>query len=110
MEIDRPTEFVDQLAYILLSAPDDYPYEDYLSPDAQPNNATAFGEAFRAMQRFIDSAKTEEGKEKLRECDRQLHVVYELYEKGDDVRAAHLLQDTEDMFQRCRKYISISDE
>jgi hypothetical protein len=110
MEIERPTEFVDHLGYILLSAPDEYPYEDYLSPEEQPNNATAFAEAFRAMQMFIDSARTEEGREKLRECDRNLHVAFELYEKGDAVRAAHLVQDTEDMFQQCRKHIPISDE
>lgn len=109
-EIKRPTELVDELAYILAYAPNDYPQEDFLSADQQPTNATVFGQAFEAMERFIDSAKTVEGRERLRECDRNLHVAYELYESGDVVRASEMAQETEDMFWRCRKYISISDE
>src|SRR5688572_2588907 len=110
MEIKRPTELVGHLIVIASCAPDEYLYEDWLAPDQQPTNATFFRDAFEALDRFTETAKTEEGKERLRECKRNLQVAFELYEHSDNARAANLVFETEGMFQRCRKYIPISDE
>ena len=66
--------------------------------------------AFEVLQRFTEAARTEEGKEKLRECERNLRVAYELFEHGDEIEGAKMAQETEKMFLRARKYIPISDE
>ncbi len=110
MRIERPTELQDLLGYIFLCAPDKYPVEDYLPADKQPTNASEFATAFDALQRFTAAVSTEEGKEKLRECERNLRVAYELFEHGDEIEGARLVQDTGKMFLRARKYIPISDE
>lgn len=110
MRIERPTELQDLLGYIFLCAPDQYPVEDYLPPDKQPTNASEFATAFEALQRFTEAARTEEGKEKLRECERNLRVAYELFEHGNEIDVAKMVQETEQMFLRARKYIPISDE
>jgi hypothetical protein len=94
---------------MILSAPDDYPYQDFLG-DNQDTNASVFGDAFRALEKFVSSARTDEGRERLTECLRSLHVAYEFYEHGDNTQGDEFLQETERMFQRCRKYIPISDE
>jgi hypothetical protein len=109
MEFQRPTELADHFGYMILCAPDLYPHEDYLG-DNQVTNAIAFRDASRGLEKFIASARTEEGQEKLSECLRNLHVAYEFYEHGDNEQGAEFLQETERMFQRCRKYIPISDE
>ena len=74
--ITRLTELVDLLAYIEVYAPN-FPDED------QCTTATVFGEAFAALQLFIDNTPTEEGKERVRQCERNLHVAYEMFEHGD---------------------------
>ncbi|MCI0638887.1 MAG: hypothetical protein L0Y72_05190 [Gemmataceae bacterium] len=105
MDILRPTELADHFAYMLAYAPDNYPQEF-----GRYTNADAFGDAFRAVRLFRDSAKTEEGKERLTECERHLHVCFEYYEHGDTVTAFLCLQEVMEMFRKFRRYISISDE
>ncbi len=83
IDFQRPTELADYFGYMILCAPDDYPYEDFLGED-QDTNASVFANAFRAFEKFIASARTDEGREKLSECLRNLHVAYEFYEDGDN--------------------------
>jgi hypothetical protein len=101
-EIKRPTELADFFAYLSAYAPN-FPAEDGFT------NATAFNMAFKALELFIQNCRTEEGKECVRECERNLHVAYECYEKGDDFTGDKMVQETAEMFRRCRKYINISD-
>jgi hypothetical protein len=102
-KIRRPTEFVDWIAYMILYAPT-YPAEDGHS------NASAFAIAFDALELFVERSNTDEGKRHVRECERSLRVAFELYEKGDEARGCVLIQETREMFQRCRKFINASDE
>lgn len=102
-EIKRPTELADHLAYLSAYAPN-FPAED------GETTATAFAMAFKALELFIQHCRTEEGKERVRECERNLRVAYEFYEKGDEFTGDKMVQETAEMFRRCRKYISISDE
>ena len=109
MDFDRPSELADYFGYMILCAPDEYPYEDF-EGDIQPTNASVFADAFRALESFVVIAKTEEGRERLNECLRNLRIAYEFYELGDNRQGDEFLQETERMFHRCRKYIPISDE
>lgn len=109
MDFQRPTELADYFGYMILCAPDEYPYEDFRG-DNQDTNASVFGDAFRALEKFIASTRSEEGREKLSECLRNLKVAFEFYEHGDNKQGDEFLQETDRMFQRCRKYIPISDE
>jgi hypothetical protein len=102
-EIRRPTELVDWFAYAILYAPE-FPVED------GSTNASAFAVAFKAFELFTKHCKTDEGKERVRECERNLQVAFELYEGGDSVSGEKFVSETRQMFQRCRKYIDISDE
>jgi hypothetical protein len=101
--LTRPTEFVDWLSYILLYGPDEYPDEDRVT------NSSAFAEAFKALAFFRCHTRTDEGRESLDQVTRNLHVVYEHFEADNRLEACHLLQDTEAMFQKARRYIAISD-
>jgi hypothetical protein len=102
--IKRPTEFVDFLSFILLYAPDRYPER------REMNNSTAFAELFETMGYFRSHTRTPEGREAIDECIRGFHVVYEHFERGDDLTACHLLQETTRDFQRVRRFIALSDE
>jgi len=102
--ITRPTEFVDFLSYVLLSAPDEYPSEEGFT------NASAFAELFNALEFFQEHTPSPEGREAVTQVQRGLRVVFELYEKDDPTTAAHLLQEEERRFQSVRRYINVSDE
>jgi hypothetical protein len=71
--------------------------------------ASAFAVAFKAIELFVRRTPSEEGKERLRQCDRNLRVAFEAFEKGDDLSGSRLVQETVQMFQKCRKYIDVSD-
>jgi hypothetical protein len=71
---------------------------------------SAFADAWQTLEYFITNTPTEEGKELLRQCVRNLNVAFEYLEHGDDVSGSKLVMETEEMFKRCRKYIALSDE
>jgi hypothetical protein len=102
-EVTRPSELVDLLAYLAIYMPD-FPTEDNCT------TAEVFAETWAALGRFIENTPTEEGKERLRQCIRNLHVAFEMSEDGNDVQASQFVQETEQMFQRARKYIELTDE
>lgn len=80
----------DFIGYVVLSAPDNFPEEDFLQPDEQMNLDRAFEEMRNAMNLFkpskMDDAKR---KEALSMLEESLHA----YRTGDIVKGAHLLQD-----------------
>jgi len=79
-------------------------------PEDDCTTAGVFAEAWAALGRFIENTPTEEGKERLHQCVRNLHVAFEMSENGNDEQASQFVQETEQMFQRARKYIDMSDE
>lgn len=103
MRFDRPTELRDFFSYVLVYAPDEYPDEDNYT------NAKAFSEMFSTLEYFLENTPSSDGKEAVERVIRNLRVTYEEYEHGNDVAAAHLLQESEELFQASRKYIRLSD-
>ena len=100
--ITRPTEFADLLVYMATYSPN-FPAEDACS------NASVFAEAFAALALFEANSPTEDGKEAVRQCDRNLRVAFEHFEHGDDRNGSQLVQETEGLFRKARKFIRISD-
>lgn len=84
--------FVDFISYVLLSAPDDFPHEDYLSDDEQMSLDRAFEELNSGMRFVAAKVKDDAVIEKLR---RALNASHAAYRAGDRVKGAHLLQDFE---------------
>lgn len=103
MRWERPTELADLLGFLTIVDAD---YSDELGVTA----GSAFADAWETLEYFISHTPTEEGKERLRECIRNLHVAFEYLEHGDNVSGSELVMETEQMFKRCRKYIALSDE
>ena len=104
MHHERPTELADHL--VLLSTIEDPNYTDEFGT----TSASAYAEAWTSLERFIEHTPTEEGKEQLRQCVRNLHVAFQYLEDGDGDSACDLVMETEVMFKRARKYIALSDE
>lgn len=103
MKFDRPTELADHLTFIEAFAPD-------FPPDTHTTVPQAFADACETLEHFIAHTPTAGGKELLQQCIRNLHVAYEYYEDGDETTGGKTVMETEEMFRRCRKYISLSDE
>ncbi len=105
MDFQRPTELADHFAYMLVYAPERYSQEF-----GRYTNADAFNDAFHALKLFRESAKSVEGRERISECERHLHVAFEYYEHGDEFTGSRTLQEAMEMFRKCRRYITISDD
>jgi len=104
MRHERPTELADYLVFLSTIEGPDY-IDEY-----GRTSASAYAEAWASLDHFIEHTPTEEGKEKLRQCARNLHVAFEYLEDGDGDSAIKLVIETEEMFKRARKYIALSDE
>ena len=100
--INRPTDLADFLAYLTAYAPH-FPDEDRYT------NASAFGEAFDALDRFASSCKSEEGREAVLQCTRHLPTAYTCYEDDDDFTGCLTVQEVEELFRKARRFIPISD-
>lgn len=90
--VENTNDLLDFLSYMVLYAPDDFPEEDYLSPSEQMNLEKAFDMLDKGMG-FL--------KEKISDGD-QINILQRLldeskqaYERGDDIKGAHLLQEFE---------------
>lgn len=103
MRYERPTELADQLVFLSTM---DANYSD----ESGVTTPSAFADALETLEYFISQTPTEEGKERLRQCVRNLHVAFEYLEHGDYESGSDLVMETEEMFKRCRKYIALSDE
>ncbi|KWE78476.1 hypothetical protein [Burkholderia territorii] len=91
--VDSFGEFVDFISYVLLSAPDDFPVEDYLSDDEQMNLDKAFDELKGGM-RFVEQRIHD--KDVVARLHGLLDASFVAYRADDSTKGAHLLQD----FQR----------
>ena len=103
MRYERPTELADHLGFLSTI---DANYSDEFGTTAP----SAFADAWETLAYFIEHTPTEEGKERLRQCIRNLHVAFEYLEHGDDVSGNDLVMETEEIFKHSRKYIALSDE
>jgi hypothetical protein len=86
--------FYNFIGYVVLSAPNSFPVEDYLSPGDQMNLDRAFVELRRGVT-MIDAGVANE--EKLKTINSLIDQAYAAYKNGDEVNGAHLLQDMEAM-------------
>ena len=80
----------DAIGYIVICAPDDFPYRDWRPPEEQPTFENQF-EMLRDAIAIIDpKIATSEMLPRLRSL---LEESYEAYKSGDNDRGAHLLND-----------------
>jgi hypothetical protein len=84
--------FYDFISLVVVSAPDDFPVEDYLSDDEQLNLERAFAELKKGVE-FVE--RDFPGADRDRGLNAMLDEALALYRAGEDVKAAHLLQDFE---------------
>ena len=88
-DIDSLYDFI---GYVVLSAPNAFPEEDYLQPEEQMNLERAFEELRKGID-LIDPTMMDDAKHR-----RLLSLLEESlnsYQAGDEVNGAHLLQDFE---------------
>ena len=89
---ERISEYRSFLGYVLLSAPDNFPIEDYLNENEQMNLEKAFAELFRAFPMLKQRQKDEEI---LKLAHETLQISYEGYKSGNEIKGAHALQEFE---------------
>lgn len=82
----------DFIAYVVVSAPDEFPHEDYLSDDELMTLDQAFAELRNGIL-FIEADFP--GADKARGLTELLNRSLQSYKDGDDIRGGHLLQDFE---------------
>lgn len=82
----------DFLSYVVVSAPDDFPAEDYLQPEEQMTLDKAFSELLGELPAVRSLVKDEQRMAVLREL---LRMSQEAYRSGDAARGAHILQEFE---------------
>lgn len=86
--------FYNFIGYVVLSAPDRFPVEDYLPAERQMNLdlEKAFVELRKGVDLIDEVVAPDEKRRTLLEL---LDQSMTAYRSGDDVRGAHLLQDME---------------
>ncbi|ALX11477.1 hypothetical protein P350_07915 [Burkholderia cepacia JBK9] len=85
------TRYHDFISYVLLSAPDDFPAEDYLSADEQMTLEKAFVELQSALPVVVPKFSSD----CLPLLRTMLEMSLEAYQCGDPIRGAHILQEFE---------------
>jgi hypothetical protein len=80
----------DFIGYVVLSAPDRFPKEDYLADHEQMTLQRAFQELRKGIA-FVEQDFP--GADRQRGLSVALDEAMTSYKKGDDVRGAHRLQD-----------------
>jgi hypothetical protein len=84
------TSLYDFIGYVVLSAPDRFPREDYLADEEQMNLDRAFAE-LRAGAALVEQDFP--GANETRGLTELLERSLQAYKRGDEVAGAHLLQD-----------------
>ncbi|WP_175832394.1 hypothetical protein [Burkholderia cepacia] len=87
------TRYHDFISYVLLSAPDDFPEEDYLSADEQMTLEKAFAELLSTLPVVVPKVSSD----CLPLLRTMLEMSLEAYQYGDSMRGAHILQEFEGM-------------
>jgi hypothetical protein len=83
-------EFREFISLVLLSAPNDFPVEDFLQPDEQLDLEKAFAELRDGLRLLINARKNAAPADQLFELLSKSLVAYRA---GNAREAAHLLQD-----------------
>jgi len=86
--------FYNFIGYVVLSAPNSFPMEDYLSPDEQMGLERAFDELRTGLQ-YVDAEGM--GGAKRESLSSLLDASLKAYRAGDEVSGAHFLQDLQDL-------------
>ncbi len=86
--------FYDFIGYVVLSAPDQFPREDYLGPDEQMTLDRAFDELRQGIA-FVELDFP--GADRDRGLSALLERSLASYRNGDIVAGAHTLQDFQDL-------------
>jgi hypothetical protein len=88
-------ELMESVAYVMGSAPDHFPVEDFLPPDEQMNLDRAFAEI---RDQFAEVANGHGECAEIQECRSKIEASYESYRLGDEKegflkiqRAYHIL-------------------
>lgn len=88
----------DFIGYVVLCAPDSFPQRDYLPPHEQVNLERAFEELRNGID-LVHRENREAGRSKL--LSQLLDESLSLYKAGNELAAAHKLQDFQDaIFKR----------
>ena len=88
-DIDALYDFI---GYVVVSAPDRFPKEDYLSDHEQMNLERAFAELRHGIA-LVESDFP--GADRTRGLSKLLDDAYSSYLRGDEVKGAHFLHDFE---------------
>lgn len=96
----RFSEYRNMIGYVVLSAPDEFPVEDYLAPDEQMTLDKAFAQLRRGLPVAYDKIKDEDAIPKAVEL---LEASYQAYKDGDQRAGAFLLQDFDDLLLELRR-------
>jgi recombinational DNA repair protein (RecF pathway) len=84
--------FRDFLSLVIVHAPDEFPEEDFLEPEEQLTLDLAFDELRKGIELLSARRVSPNQKQQLHELLKQ---AYSNYLNGEDVKAAHLLQELE---------------
>ncbi len=87
--VDSADELRDFVAYVVLYAPDRFPFRDFLTSEEQLDLEKAFQELRRGLS-FL-KRRVPDGN-RFASLSRLLEDSLEAYRKGDAVKGAHLLQ------------------
>ncbi len=85
-------DYHDFLSYVIVSAPNRFPVEDYLSPEEQMHLEKAFAQLTREFDSVDLRVKDGQARRLLREL---LQMALEAYQSGHDIRGAQILQEFE---------------
>ena len=85
------TRYHDFISYVLLCAPDDFPDEDYLSPDEQMTLEKAFAELLTKLPIVTPRVPPDV----LPLLKTMLEMSLEASQHADSIRGAHILQEFE---------------
>lgn len=98
--IENFEELVDFLSMVAVCAPDSFPKEDYLRDDEQLTLERAFDELRQGIRLVAERTPDDAVLEQLREC---LEDAFASYKQGNDIKGAHLLQDSEGILLRINR-------
>lgn len=96
----RFSEYRNMIGYVVLRAPDEFPFEDYLAPDEQMTLDKAFAQLRRGLPVAYDKIKDKDAIPKAAEL---LEASYQAYKDGDQRAGAFLLQDFDDLLLELRR-------
>ena len=93
-EIEDIDSLYDFIGYVVVCAPDNFPYRDFLPPHEQMTLDKAFAELRGAMS-LLDPSVATGNKRKV--LSALLDQALDAYRVGETLKGAHLLQDFQDL-------------